>query len=91
MIQSNGEYYDEIQRIAGAADPCAALAASPLAGIEYGAAIRHSPSIGLWADLLVSDDGHPSDADAWDAYGPAVAYYAAWWDAYVQARRRPMR
>ncbi len=90
MKNDDRQYRREVARLAAEPRWVDALCVSPLATPEgCGAVVKHSTRCGLWADYLHADDGEESiDAGAWDAYGPAIAFYALWWDAYLARIRR---
>ncbi len=76
------EYRNIVRRLASEGDWSAAAANYPLSPEVSSLILRNSARVGFFADYVLEADGEPSalDVDTWEAYGPAVALYALWWD-----------
>lgn len=76
------EYRKLVRRLASVGDWSAAVADYSLSPEVSSLILRNSARVGFFADYVIEADGEPGalDVDTWEAYGPAVAVYALWWD-----------
>jgi hypothetical protein len=67
-----------------------AISASEWLDQSFHTVLSLSPSVGAFADWVVTDDGEEPvySREVWDALGPNVAWYAAYMDVLINRRMR---